>query len=268
MLNNRPTYDMLQRKVTKQVFRYALLQGQGGPLVFLWTLGVSLFLLVLNLPVYALIWTGVILGIGFSMARAYLNDHKVRQLLLRSAIPKRFPTQTLSDAALQATVQKGAEIFLEIALKVADMGKAHGQNLELRRVLANAYGMLVSQYESAKDTEGFDRRLQLIGSDYVVSTRLDDLEAEVTVDVGVLQKDITETKEKAALARSLADEVSRHLDALASMLQVLQVDKAPRDIGQTTELVRETEDVLGKIRAKVVLRREAAQRAAETSGSR
>ena len=85
-----------------------LLNGLGGPLVFLWSLGTGLFLLVLNLPEYALVWTGATIALGFGMMHFYLGDSKIRQLLLGS------------------TIAIGNDADLNVLKKIANYG--HGRN--------------------------------------------------------------------------------------------------------------------------------------------
>lgn len=261
MPENRLTYEILQHEVKVQVIPYTLLRGQGGPLLLLWSVGIAVFLLS-NLWVYALPLTGAMLAFGFGAMRGYLKDRQVQEILFRSIIEKRYPRQKLTDAGLQSSVQRGIDIFVEIALKITEIEKVPGKNLSLRRVLTDADGMLSLQYESAKQAEEFDRGLRLIGSGYGVGTDLKPTRPEATEAGRLREQNITVIRKEAGQARSLARDIVQQLETL--MLQIFQLEQRASDIVRTEEFARETEETLGKIQAEVNARREAAQSVIET----
>ena len=112
MAENRHIYNTLRQEARKQLPRYTLLRGQGAPLAFLWSVGTGLLLVVFHQPIYALVWTGAVATLGAGMTLTYHSSRATWKFLLQSIVERRFPRQRLSDAALQAGMQKGAEMFV------------------------------------------------------------------------------------------------------------------------------------------------------------
>ena len=87
-----------------QLLRYFMVEGYGGPLLLLWSIGIGLFLLI-GSPIYAVAWTGVAVALGLGMT---YGNPKVWERLVYSSIAKRTPWHTLSDEALQDIVKKSS----------------------------------------------------------------------------------------------------------------------------------------------------------------
>src|SRR5690348_12732518 len=96
-MNTAPlTHWDFQREVRKEVIRYAFVRGQGGVLVFLWAVGVSVFWLG-ELLVYASIWTAASLSICTLAVTSYLRNPAATTAATRSLLHARFPTERLAE---------------------------------------------------------------------------------------------------------------------------------------------------------------------------
>ncbi len=107
MTKLRPVYLMLGLDEKGQLLQYFIVQGYGGPLLLLWSIGISLFLLIFGSQIYAVAWTGVAVTLGLWMT---YGNPKVWERLVYSSIAKRIPWHTLSDAALQDIVRKSSSL--------------------------------------------------------------------------------------------------------------------------------------------------------------
>ncbi len=157
------TFDTLQSQAARQLLSYSLKQGQAGPLVFLWALGIAAFILLELHWGLLLFWTIVVLALVYGMARSYWGDRQVRQQLLRSALERHWRGQESWDSALWMSVpiQQGAHVLVLAALDVGDLEKERGPDADLRRAFADACGMLWLQYSLAKNAEQLERGLRL-----------------------------------------------------------------------------------------------------------
>ena len=73
-------------QVSRQLFHYARRQGHLGPLVFVWALGIAVFVLLPGSAlVFGVLSTIVVLALGFGKMRSYLGDRQIREQLLHSA---------------------------------------------------------------------------------------------------------------------------------------------------------------------------------------
>ena len=122
MVIHGPKSMLPGRQRTAQFLGYFFLEGSGGPLFLLWSVGMGLFLFIFELPKYALAWTGSVALLGCWMMRSERGNSKVRTQLLRSFVEERSNWHTLTDDSSQAIVQKSANVFIEIALKVYSLG--------------------------------------------------------------------------------------------------------------------------------------------------
>ena len=253
MASHRPVYVTLRQEWKGQLLRYFFVQGHGGPLLFLWTIGSSLFLFIFGLPIYALAWTGVVVTLGFWTICIYRGNLKVREQLLQSSIAERFPWHTLSDRSLQMTVQKSANVFVEVALKVYALGRAGDARAELERVLAAASGLLSLQYELARKAEDLVHGLTFIVPEGPVGTDL------MTEAPTVCHETVDAVQKEADQARALASEIGQQLETLmlrVFQLQVLTVDRQRAAGDQNTvpgaaELARDIETTLDRAHGKV-----------------
>jgi len=222
MIERRLTYSTLQRDVTKQLYRHFLFHGLGGPLVFLWSVGTGLFLFLLNLPEYALVWTGAVSVLTLGMVIFHLGDQKVRALALQSVVAKWFLTHAIPDLSLGREVQTGIETFTQIALQIAEMEKRHGRDHYLRRVLTQSFGLLALQHQQAGKVAA--------------------LEAGENPELH---------QEEADQAYSLAHETLAQLETVDTVLQALQHTRPPHEVAAgITELAREAEETLRRMQAR------------------
>src|SRR5688500_8217510 len=97
-----------------------LMEGPGGPLVFLWALGTSVFLIPLGLPLLIVPLSVAAVAIGLRMFAEYARDQTVRARLARSVIQSRCPPPRVSDPAVNLRLDKGQHLFIEITLKVME----------------------------------------------------------------------------------------------------------------------------------------------------
>ena len=103
------------------LLRYFIVEGYGGPLLLLWSIGIGLFLLI-GSPIYAVAWTGVAVTLGLWMT---YGNPKVWERLVYSSIAKRIPWHTLSDEGLQDIVRRRITMswsanFLDYLARVAN----------------------------------------------------------------------------------------------------------------------------------------------------
>lgn len=126
MTKLRPVYLMLGLDEKGQLLQYFIVQGYGGPLLLLWSIGISLFLLIFGSQIYAVAWTGVAVTLGLWMT---YGNPKVWERLVYSSIAKRIPWHTLSDAALQDIVRKSSSLVAEVTLKVYGLRRACGRRI-------------------------------------------------------------------------------------------------------------------------------------------
>ncbi|GEM_PF-1761752 len=149
MMEHQVQYALLQRELRKELVRHALVHGQLAPLVFLLAAGLGLFLIVWPLPSLALMWTGLAFLIGTGMVAGSIASREVHDLSLRLLVGRHFLTRQIQDLQMQAALQRGLDLFVDIALKIRDREQTGGKNVHLRRALASAYGMLALQQQAA-----------------------------------------------------------------------------------------------------------------------
>jgi len=246
------TYNTFQSKVTRQLFRYAVTQGQVGPLAFLWALGLAAFTFLGLDWVFWLLWTMVVVAIGYGMMRSYLGNRRVREQLLHAVLEMQCLGPEYWDASLWMSVpiRKGMDILVKAALDVDEMEKERGPDSDVRWAFADACSMLWLQYSLAKNAKELEQSLRLVSSGFPVDPRLSDTDAEATVAMGPLQKNLEAAQELTTQANSRADEVSEQLQAFLIAFQELKHQKAHSYLVAAAELAQETADVLGRMRAR------------------
>ena len=263
MEEHQLTYNTLQSQANRQLFRYALTQGQVGPLVFLWALGIAVFVLLPSLAplgadgfqpiwVFMLPWTMVVLAIGYGMVRSYLGDRQACEQLLHSALERQCLRREFWDLSLWTGVRihRGTDILVEAALDIDELEQGPGPDLDLRRAFGDACSMLWLQYSLTKNAEELERNLGAVGSGYPVAPGLSGTDPETTVAVGTLQRDLEAAQELTTQARSQADEASEQLVAFLPALQTLKGQGAHCYQLAAAELAQETADVLERMRAR------------------
>ena len=246
------SYETFQSQMIRQLLRYAVTQGQLGQLIFLWTLGIAAFVFFKSPWALGLVWTMVVLALGYGMTRSYMGSRQVRQQLLHATLEWQCLRQESWDASIwkSAPIRKGTDILVTAALDVDDMEKEHGPDADLRRAFVDAYGMLWLLYSLAKNAEELDRSLRLVDSGYPVDPSLPGEDTEVTVPGIPIQRNVEAVEELTTQAHSRADEVSEQLEAFLPALQVLKEQKAHFYQLAAAELAKETADVVGRMRAR------------------
>ncbi len=247
------TFDTLQSQAARQLFSYSLKQGQAGPLVFLWALGIAAFILLDLHWVLLLFWTVVVLTLVYGMARSYWGDRQVRQQLLGSALERQWWGQESWDSSLWMSVpiQQGAHDLVLAALDVDDLEKERGPDADLRRAFADACGMLWLQYSLAKDAEQLERGIRLSRYSYSVTPGLTSGDPELTVPVESLQVSQEAVAELATQAQNHVNETQEQLEAFLPALRVLKDHNVRSYQIAAAELSRETADVVGRIQARI-----------------
>jgi hypothetical protein len=238
-----------------EILRYAFLRGQGGALVFVWTVGLALFIPLLNLPLFAVLWTLATLGLGVMMVRNYSNNDAVQALVIRAITESNLPIEDLSDAVLRTNLHKSIDIYMEIVQKVSEIRKLHGVDPDLRQVLVDSFMMLSMQFETSKQAEELERALSLIdATDRMASPAQSPHES--TRASRLYQQSLAAIEKEAAEARSLAGEIFKHLETL--LLQVFQMEWRASDIVQIQEFARQSEETIKRMQDQVHAQREAA----------
>ena len=251
------TYNALQSQATRHILSYSLQQGQAGPLVFLWALGIAAFIL-LNLHwALLLFWTIVVLALVYGMARSYWGDRQVRQQLLRSALERQWWGQESWDSTLWTSVpiQKGAHVLVLAALDVDDLEKERGPDVDLRRAFAHACGMLWLQYSLAKNAQELERSLRRSRYSYPVNPGLSSADTGVDTEVTVPSEPPKVRREAVAelttQAQTRVNEAHEQLEAFLPALRGLKDHNVRSYQIAAAELSRETADVLGRMQARI-----------------
>lgn len=247
------TYNSLQSQANRQILSYSLKQGQAGPLVFLWALGIAAFILMSLHWAWLLFWTIVVLTLVYGMVRSNLGDRQIRQQLLRSALERQWWGQESWDSTLWMSVpiQQGAHVLVLAALYVDDLEKERGPDADLRRAFADACGMLWLQYSLAKNAEQLERSLRLARSGSPVTPGLSSVDTEVTVPVELSKVSQEAVAELTTQARTRVNEVHDQLEAFLPALRVLKDHNVRSYQIAAAELSRETADVLGRMQARI-----------------
>ena len=262
MEEHQLTYNTLQSQATRQLFRYALTQGQVGPLVFLWTLGLAVFVFLPSWaplgavgfqPIWAfmLLWTIVVLAIGYGMVRSYLGDRQICEQLLHSALERQCLRRESWDPALwtSARIHRGTDILVKAVLDIDELEQGSGPDLDLRRAFDDACSMLWLQYSLTKNAEELERQLRVVSSGYPAAPGLPGTDPEVTVAVATLLGDLAAAQELTTQARNQADEASEQLVAFLPALQTLKGQGVHCYQLAAAELAQETAEVLERMRA-------------------
>lgn len=263
MEEHQLTYNTLQSQASRQLFRYALIQGQVGPLVFLWALGIAVFVLLPSLrplmadglrPIWVLmlIWTVVVLVISYGMAHSYLGDRRVCEQLLHSALERQCLKRESWDPSLWTSVNinRGTDILIEAALDIDELEQGPGPDSDLRRAFDDACAILWLQHSLTKNAEELERNLRGGGSVYPTASGLPGTDSDTTVAVGTLEKELAAAQEQTTQARIQADEASEQLLAFLPALQALKGPGAHCHQLAAAELAQETADVLERMRVR------------------
>ena len=239
MTKPRTVYLMLGLDQKGQLLRYFIVEGYGGPLLLLWSIGISLFLFI-GSPNYAVAWTGVAVTLGLWMT---YGNPRVWERLVHSSIAKRIPWHTLSDQALQDIVRKSSSLVAEVTLKVYGLRRACGSRDELGRVLAAASKLLDLQLELVQKAENLARGLsQVVSGSQVGASMITDAPKVRRDTAAAVRKQIDQ-------ARILAGDLCQQLETL--LLQVCQLEALPDITAVAERLASEIEANLGWAKEKI-----------------
>jgi hypothetical protein len=202
-------------------------------------------------PLFALLWSGVIVLLGSLMAAESIRSPKAQERLIRSLFRSQFQHETLTDRSLRAALEKQVNVLSEIAIKIFQMEKERGIDAHLQRLIAIAHSLVTLLWDTAGEVEELERGLTLAGS------------AQVNDASGFAmeQKDISGSRRDsgADIARQVrqsrlsAESIGHHLDGL--MLKVFQTAQLPPDPMRNSKLAREYEDVVKNLKHDAESRR-------------
>ena len=139
---------------------------------------------------------------------------------------------------------------MKAALDVDEIENERGPDSDVRWAFADACSMLWLQYSLAKNAKELEQSLRLVTSGFPVDTRLSGAEAQGTVAMGPLQKNLEAAQELTAQAYTRADEVSEQLEAFLRAFQELKHQRAHSYLLAAAELAQETAEVLGRLQAR------------------
>ena len=219
------------------LFRYFFGRGPGGPVLFLWTVGMGLFLFVFQLPTFALVWTCAAVVLVVLALLTFRRDPNVWREMIRSSIGERFPRHPFADQSLRATVQKSTDVWIEVALKVRSSRKTGRPWAELDRIPKAAFELLSLQYELAL------KQAELVSGLALIVPDDDD-----AVVVGPRNENVEATQNEVAEVGALVVEIGQRLETL--MLRVLQLENSPDIVGGATDLADEVEGAVAGARER------------------
>ena len=247
MSDTELTYAMLRNELARRVFQYTF----SGPLLLLWSLGLLTFIAVFERPLFALVWSGAMVSLGFLMAADYLRTPKVHERLIRSIVQKKFPPHELAACSLQTGGRDEVAVFTEITLKIFQIERERGTDVQLRRLIPLTHKMVSLLRDSAREAEELERGLNL--------TKGATPEGEV-LNAGKpaggpsnRQESMENIRREAEQARFSMNDIVQHLETL--MLRVFQVAQLPGDPVRNSELVREAQEMVMRLTREAESRR-------------
>jgi len=247
MSDSELTYPILRNELTRRVFQYTF----SGPLLLVWSIGLLTFLIMFERPLFALIWSGAMVTLGFMMAADHLRTPKVHERLIRSIIQKRFPALELTDGSFQSAVEQGINAFTETTLKVYQCEKQQDPDAHLRRLIPLTHNMVTLLRESIREAQELERGLNLAkGSTAEGEFLQTGKPGEVPSKRQESMDDIRREVEQAGFS---VKEIVQHLETL--MLKVFQVKQLPGDPVRNSELVREAEEMVTRLTCQIESRR-------------
>jgi hypothetical protein len=256
---DRPlSYQTLRRDLWKRAIPYTFSEGQGGIVTFLGAVGAGVLAVVYQMPALAGALGGAIIAIQALMTRGYVRGGATRAKLLRGALSRRLDVSTIADAGLRAACTRAADLFVEIAGKVADArGGTKAVEADLERVVRAACEMLALQYDAARRVEEYGRLFALLGGNGAAreSGALADLRAENLRTMAQLVAD----------ERQLVADVGTRLET--ALLQVVQLTRGAAEAARAAELAQAADETLHDLQAVVEARRETADLVRRTVAS-
>jgi hypothetical protein len=256
------TYTSLQHEARKRVLRYTFVQGHGGPLVFVWTVGIGLFLIIWTYPTYAVLWTVAVAVLAGLIIRDYRRSPTVMARVSRSFLEARFPVQHLTNAHHRDALNNGMNLFLEVLRKLGEMERSGSLDEALTETVADMDRLLVLQYESAQQAEELERLLHLIGAEPGGGTSGGRKAAATDEGPDDLRRHNLEAAwHEVDEANRLVDLIGQHLETI--MLQVFRIDRQPLDVLGAVSVRRGSSEMLERLQHIVDARRSAADQLIE-----
>lgn len=247
MRDSELTYTALRNELTRRVFQYTF----SGPLLLLWSVGLLTFIAVFERPLFALIWSGFMVTLGFLMAADHLRTPKVHERLIRSIVQKRFPAHELTDASFQSAVDKGINAFTETTLKIYQCEKPKDPDAHLRRLIPLTHSMVTLLRESIREAQELERGLNLAKGS---TPEGEVLQTGKPGEVPSRRQDsMEEIRREADQARVSVNDIIQQLETL--MLRVFQVEHIPRDPVRNSELAGEAKEMVTRLTRQVESRR-------------
>ena len=256
------TYTTARNELTRRVFQYTF----SGPLALVWSLGLVAFLIVFGRPLFALVWTGVMVSLGFLMAADYLRNPKVRDRLIRSIVQKRFPACEVANGSLQAGAQDEVSVFTEITLKIFQIERQRGPDAYLRRMIPLTHTMVSLISDFAREAEELERGLSLAKHSEPGDRALLACNPEAHAVAGQRHESIEYIRREVEQARFAAEDIVQHLRTV--MLKVFQTEQLPKDLGRNLEIARETEETVKRLLQQAESRRADRYASAEVQQTR
>jgi len=218
MAHTALTYQVFRHEVWKSLRLNALVKNPCATYALLGTSGFGIFLLLMHLPPLAFTW---LLGMsGFSGWTAWrsINDPGARREAIINAVKKRFSLEELPSLSetLQEKIHHSVTIFGEIAVKVSEITIAHGEDMNLFHVFADADRMVSLQFESAKYITSFNHALGLISR----KNRGSDANT-------LLQENISKLSDEIKKAEDTIDQSANNLDTF--VIQLTRYELQPGD---------------------------------------
>lgn len=252
-LAQRPTrfsYLVLEREVNRRITRHTFYEGQGAPLLFLWAVGLAVFLVPLDAPLLVIPWSGLAVGIGWLMVRDAQRNQALRARLTGALLEQRFPASVFADPMLRARVGRGQALFVEISIKVAEAA-GHADRPSRNHVLAHACEMVAMQYQTARQTHEFARVLEIAGEGGQGRGKSPTTVSLLDANAAAISREIERVAD-------LSDEIGRQLQTL--LLQLAQLDVRAIDMVRAAEFARQARESLEQMQAEVSIQREVAER--------
>jgi hypothetical protein len=227
----------------------------GGPLVFLWVLGVGLLALLApgDAPPLALLWTAIVLLVFWRMTQSNLGQRQVCQTLLRAAIPGRVPPLRQQHSDLNDRLRQAAEKMVKVTLDIGEMEQAHGADRDLRRVFDHGWEMLTLQYRLTKELDDLEQTVRLVRVVHPEGRIPRTAGGGTSATVDPRPNQVEAIQRRAGGVRALVDEAEGQVDVLAEALDQLKGETQAQNfrIG-AAELARESGLALGTLRARAV----------------
>ncbi len=238
------TYPSLQRELKRRAGGSMITGGPGGLLVFMWTVGAAVVLVVLSLPLLMLPLTAAAIGIGVLMFRDYVQDPAVIARLVPAVVRDLCPAPIVSDLTIEAQLEQARQLFAEIALKVIETTR--GDRDPGRSFLIGQAGdMLALQHDLAGQVSEFDRVLGIVGQTSAEPATL------LATNTAALRR---EAEQSAAFIAEIVEQMQTLL------LQITQLGVRAVDQVRAAEFTRHARESLDQTQAEVSTRQAVADR--------